>query len=94
MKDETTQFLKFSRGTRPEFHEPDDQGIKYIGTVGTVLDNAFGSSICPQQIYGGYQEILLFFLRGNEEYAFNLATLLSLAKRGAEAILAETTPDT
>lgn len=84
-------FLEFARGTRPDFHEPDEQGIKFIACIGTRLDNAMGDHVDPDRIAGNYQEVVLFLRREEERnYTFNLATLLALAKRGAESLVTDT----
>lgn len=79
-------------GTRSDCHEPEEQGISFVGCVGTQLDNAFGSGIYPNSLIEGIQEVVLLFHRQDENgkitpVQINLATLLAFAKMGANKYL-------
>ena len=93
---EAEQFVAFAEGTRNDFHEPDNQGIEFVGIVGTSLDNAFGDSIRDGAIEEGFQEVILFLRRerGDEitRYKFNLANIFALAQVGAKHLIATETP--
>lgn len=80
MKKQAEQFLAFAAGTRSDFHEPDEQGIRFVGCRGSILDNAFG--VHPQG-----NEVVVVCEKDGEQYEFNLANLMALAKRGAEQIV-------
>lgn len=82
------KMLEFAEGTREDFHEPDEQDIKFVGVVGTSLDNAFGDSISPDAIERGYQEVVVLCKRGRDGWKFNLADLFALAKLGAQMVMA------
>jgi hypothetical protein len=74
--------MEFSAGTRSDFHEPDEQNIKFVGVVGTSLDNAFGDYVSEEHIAKGFQEVVVFFEKDRKQYKFNLANLLALTKAG------------
>lgn len=71
------KFYKFTRGTRHDFHEPDEQNIEFVRLQGDHLDNAFGS-------LGECGELVVVLKKDSEEYRFNLADILGLAKTGVE----------
>ena len=77
------EFKEFSKGTRDDFHEPDEQDIQLHGIVGTVLDNAFGTSIKTGLFQYGSHNVVLFVRRSSTYYEFNLADIFALAKIGA-----------
>ncbi len=77
------EFKEFSKGTREDFHEPDEQDIQLHGIVGTVLDNAFGTSIKTGLFQYGSHDVVLFVRRSSTHYKFNLADIFALAKIGA-----------
>ena len=74
------QFLQFAKGTRDDFHEPDEQDIHFIECCGSHLDNAFG-------VDANSREVIIRVKRGNAFYDFNLATLFALTKMGASGLL-------
>ena len=86
--DDLKLFKEFVEGMDDNFHEPDEQGIRFTGCVGTMLDNAFSSSIIPDLIANGSHEVLVTFSRDTDEgtkyYVFNLADILALAKKGLQ----------
>ena len=91
MKDKKMdEFLRFTEGVRPDFHEPDEQGIKLVDVVGTQLDNAIGERLSEEAIKDGYQECLIVLSRnglplpltptGTKSITLNLATVLGWAR--------------
>lgn len=90
MRTEAEVLLRFTKGARDDFHEPDEQGITLVDVVGTSLDNCFGNAIISQAVSRGYQEAVVILKRlapnGAEVERFNLATLIALARIGAKTI--------
>lgn len=82
MKDKKMEeFLRFTEGVRPDFHEPDEQGIRLLNVVGTQLDNAMGERLEVEAIKGGYQECVVVLSRnGTKSITLNLATVLGWAR--------------
>jgi hypothetical protein len=68
-------------GLRPDWHEPDDQGIDAI-IYGSRLDNAFGAGWIPDVlgVDGEYNVILTH--DGQRVAVLNLANLLAWATEG------------
>lgn len=81
------RFLKFAKGTRDDFHEPDEQGIEFRACIGTKLNNTFGECITLDAIEHSYQEVIIILERDGLPHVFNLASLLALAKKGAQLII-------
>lgn len=85
--------LSFTDDARDDFHEPDEQGIRFVQAIGTRLDNAFGNAIIEDRIANDWQEVVIHLHRdpakgGNpSEHFINLATLIALARLGAASIL-------
>lgn len=67
-------------GTRPDWHEPDEQEIS-ARVIGTRLDNACGAAIDGGALREGYQEIVVILTHSHphEQIEINLADLLALA---------------
>lgn len=82
MKEEKIEeFIRFTEGVRPDFHEPDEQGIRLVNVVGTQLDNAMGEYFSEEAIKGGYQECVVILSRnGTKSITLNLATVLGWAR--------------
>jgi hypothetical protein len=82
MKDKMMEeFLQFTEGVRPDFHEPDEQGIRLVDVVGTQLDNAMGERLSEEAIRNGYQECTIILSRdGTKSIFLNLATVLGWAR--------------
>lgn len=76
------RLLDITKGCRVDMHEPDEQDISAL-VVGDHLDNAFGEIIAGDAIKQGYQEYVVVLKRGIETEAFNLASLIALARIGA-----------
>lgn len=92
MKKIATELLKFTEGTRKDFHEPDEQGISLVGVVGTKLDNAFGGEITLEALQDGRQEAVVCLKRVTSASSANrlqidLATLIALARIGAKTLI-------
>lgn len=85
MLEEAKTLVQFTKGTRDDCHECDEQGLSFVGCVGTQLDNAFGEQLDENAIVNGFQEVVLLLKRERTPYKFNLATLLAFAKVGDEA---------
>jgi hypothetical protein len=85
LKDTLQRLQVITKDCRDDMHEPDQQGIK-ASVIGNHLDNAFGDSILPIALDGGYQEFVVTIDREDEETGevtrerFNLANLIALAK--------------
>ena len=76
------RLLAITKGCRHDMHEPDNQGLS-ARIVGDELDNAFGEQ---ETAHMGFQEIVVILTReGAGEERFNLATLIALARVGAQA---------
>jgi hypothetical protein len=83
------RLLEYTKECRDDMHEPDEQGISAI-VLGTKLDNAFGDRIVLDPLEKGYQEIVVIL--ENFDYKierFNLASLIAMARIGAQTILKE-----
>ena len=75
-----TRLLRVTRECRPDMHEPDEQGVKAVVT-GNHLDNAMGDSVA-----GSCGEFVVTIHRdGSKSESFNLASLIALARIGADA---------
>jgi hypothetical protein len=85
MKNFAKKFKEFAQGTREDFHEPDEQDIRLLDIVGRGLDNAMGDRIIPELLEKGYHEAVVIVQKGSKVYNFNLASIMALAKKGAEA---------
>ena len=70
--------LRATRGCRPDMHEPDEQGVA-AHVAGRVFDNA-GS---PSELR------VTFETERGIEFTVNLATLVALARVGAQALIDE-----
>lgn len=79
LRETAVELLKVTRGCRPDMHEPDEQDVTAI-VRGRVFDNA-----------GTDKEIVVSFRKGVEDSgctaSINLATLVALARIGAQALL-------
>lgn len=89
--------LILTKGARDDFHEPDEQGITLTAMVGTKLDNAMGCEIDEQRIRRGIQEAVIVLDRSDDDtddgtVAFNLATIIAMARVGAKVITGATEP--
>jgi hypothetical protein len=75
---------KFTEGCREDMHEPDEQDIE-ARVVGTELDNAFGSTIVPEFMTKGYQELVVVLENTGTDAHFNvnLADLIALARKAS-----------
>jgi hypothetical protein len=74
---------------RPDWHEPDEQGIT-AKVDGKTFDNAFGDSGEHWGKDGEFSEkILILKVNGEEELRINLATLCALATFGSRVLLSE-----
>lgn len=86
---EDEEFVEFTEGVRADFHEPDEQGIRLVGVVGSCLDNAMGSVIAQTFIVQGCQECVIVLERrgggGSKQLVLNLATVLGWARCGLVA---------
>lgn len=84
MRNDLMRLLKITEGCRPDMHEPDEQGLS-ARVIGDHLDNAMGERIDPYLIFSGAQELVVLLERSTDEgvktEAFNLATLIALARR-------------
>ena len=85
--------LNLTSECRTNMHEPDEQGFKRVRLVGDHLDNAMGEQITPEAVLGNWQEYVLIICKDEtegstgENVPFNLASLLALARFGAQQIL-------
>lgn len=81
-----------------EVHEPDNQGFRYLGMVGTSFCNNAGSHVDVKAIMGGFQNAVACFEQEKApkteggKYEFpkhqvNLATLVALARHGAKCLM-------
>ncbi len=91
------RLLRITRGCRPDMHEPDDQGL-YADVAATSvmhgkrmkngLDNAMGDeSGQGEYVVNLIREAQRAEGRPDWEEGFNLATLIALARYGAQSIL-------
>lgn len=80
MREELQELIEFTKGCRPDMHEPDEQEIK-ARVLGDHLDNAFGTSVVADASVKGYQEFVVVLEKGNEYHKINLATLIALARK-------------
>lgn len=94
MQREARRLLELTADCRDSMHEPDEQGFKRVRLVGDHLDNAFGTTITEDAIMKCYQEYVLIIEQGGEPNGsgakhepFNLATLIALARIGAQKIV-------
>ena len=76
------RLLTITEDCRIDMHEPDEQDVS-ARVYGQHLDNAMGESIT---IDDGFQEYVVILRRGIAAEKFNLATLIALARIGAERI--------
>lgn len=74
------RLLKATKDCRDDMHEPDEQGVSAIVT-GYYLDNAMGDN--PFNNCGEFT-VAIIQDDGSKEW-FNLATLIALARIGADS---------
>ncbi len=79
IQDAHKRLMIVTHGCRPDMHEPDEQGIS-AQIVGDHLDNACGNHVCDDAIANKYQEYVVIIDRNDRKEAFNLATLIALAR--------------
>lgn len=90
------RLLYITQNCREDMHEPDEQDLKAF-VIGNHLDNAFGDSIVPELIESLIHEYIVIMERmvdGDKNFKekffvhdkFNLATLIALARIGAEKL--------
>jgi hypothetical protein len=79
----TERLLSITAGCRDDMHEPDEQGVK-ASVTGYSLDNAMGDHISEEAVKKGYQELVVIISRDGKYEPFNLASLIALARVGAE----------
>jgi len=96
-KSDCEALKRLTQDCRADFHEPDEAGVEYHGTVGTSLDNAM-SWLDIGAIREGRQEATVLLtkttesVRGlpkREEFDLNLASLIALAAIGAKTLYGE-----
>ncbi len=87
LHNDALEFMEFAYGTRPDFHEPDEQGIEFIGLTGSVLDASSLGSIDDECVLRLKREKVNHD-ETEREYRFNLANIFALAKIGAACVLA------
>lgn len=78
LRKDHTRLVAFTKGARPDFHEPDEQGFS-AKVYGNHIDNAMGDdpkSNCGEMTVGLTREDD----RGKRTEYFNLATLIALAR--------------
>lgn len=78
------KLLQITSGCRDDMHEPDEQGVT-AHVVGYTLDNAMGDDLHIKAIEEGWQEIVVLITKDqNTTVTLNLASLIALARIGAE----------
>ena len=98
MERDAAALLVFFEDANDEVHEPDNQGFRFLGVVGTSFDNCCGSHISVEAIQKGFQNAVVVFEQekapknDNDEFTlpkcqFNLATLVALARHGAQCMM-------
>jgi hypothetical protein len=65
-------------GLRPDWHEPDEQGVT-AWTYGAVLDNAMGAGWVPDDSSIDGEINVILIVNGVKEAVINLAELLAWA---------------
>jgi hypothetical protein len=90
MKNFAERLLDVTKGCRDDMHEPDEQEVA-ARVVGTVLDNAFGNGVEEDALVQGHQELVIIIERdlngGKRRWEkFNLATLIAMARFGAQSL--------
>lgn len=84
MKTFAERLLKVTQGCRYDMHEPDEQGLSDWIIV-DHLDNACCEDIRADAIEGRYQEFVVVIKPDTGlVQKFNLATLIALARLGAQ----------
>lgn len=83
--------LEITQGVRADGHEPDNADVTAV-VVGNYLDNAGGNIVDADSVVEGLQEFVVCFqqLRAPATIVtrqINLATLVALARIGAEAVV-------